>query len=571
MRGRTPVVALGLAVAGLALWRAACVLAGPDVDTDAYAHHMIARAILADPRDLAVHWVWLPLFHYLQVPLVALGGTMNAVRWVNVALSAAVPIALFFYVRGTTGRATPETTTGRAAPETTTGRAAPETTTGRAAPETTTGRAAPETTTGRAAPGRATSSSAPPMSADATALVAALLAAACPIAMQMGTTAQSEPLFALLALGIAIAYERRRYGVTAAMLGAAVLLRYEGWAIFATVAALTAAETVLARMRRRPSGRAAEPGRPRSKRGSSPAAAWVAVLVPAALILAWAALRRPVDGRWFGFLGQTHEFASQAVVDGGRARGVIGLARDALYYPLYVAVRVLGPAVALAPFGVARTWRDQGARFVLVLAACLGFVSLTWVNRSSLGLDRHFVSVVPLYAVFAAQGVAAIAERVQRWAGSAASERTAWGAPRALAAALSIGSLAVLAMMLTVWMTFWRAAIDRGWPERAALGAYLRSLPQAGTIFCDDATLEILSGLDRRRFDRHWVDDPHTWDLIGAAAQADGVTYVATWRRKLIAHESAGPLVFRATDAPADESSGVAVMRVLPDANRVAR
>ena len=25
---------------------------------------MIARAILADPRDLAVHWVWLPLFHY---------------------------------------------------------------------------------------------------------------------------------------------------------------------------------------------------------------------------------------------------------------------------------------------------------------------------------------------------------------------------------------------------------------------------------------------------------------------------------------------------------------------------
>ena len=74
------------------------------------------------------------------------------------------------------------------------------------------------------------------MTADATALVAALLCAACPIAMQMGTTAQSEPLFALLVLGIAIAFERRRYGATAAMLGAAVLLRYEAWAIFATVA-----------------------------------------------------------------------------------------------------------------------------------------------------------------------------------------------------------------------------------------------------------------------------------------------------------------------------------------------
>src|SRR5580700_3451993 len=101
MRGRTPVVALGVAVAGLALWRAACVLAGPDVDTDAYAHHMIARAILADPRDLAVHWVWLPLFHYAQVPLVALGGTMDTVRWVNVVASGALPVALYAYLRGT--------------------------------------------------------------------------------------------------------------------------------------------------------------------------------------------------------------------------------------------------------------------------------------------------------------------------------------------------------------------------------------------------------------------------------------------------------------------------------------
>src|SRR5579885_119192 len=102
MRARTAWLGvLALAVVGLAGWRAACVLAGADVDTDAYAHHMIARAILSDPRDLAVHWVWLPLFPYLQVPLVALGGTMEAVRWTNVALAAALPVALFAYVRRT--------------------------------------------------------------------------------------------------------------------------------------------------------------------------------------------------------------------------------------------------------------------------------------------------------------------------------------------------------------------------------------------------------------------------------------------------------------------------------------
>ena len=500
MRGRTPAVALGVALAGLALWRAACVLAGPDVDTDAYAHHMIARAILADPRDLSVHWVWLPLFHYLQVPLVALGGTMNDVRWANVVLAAAVPAVLFVYVR--------RTSRGAAA-----------------------------------------------LPADATALVAALLCAACPIAMQMGTTAQSEPLFALLALGIAIAFERKRYGATAAMLGAAVLLRYEGWAIFATVAALTVLPPLAMRARR---DRTASAGR------------WIVVALPTALILAWAALRRPVDGRWFGFLAQTHEFASQAVIDGAGS-GVVGLARDALYYPLHVAVRVLGPAVALVPFGVARTWRQQGPRFVLVLAACLGFVSLTWMNRSSLGLDRHFVAAIPLYATFAAQGVAAIAEQVERWVGERASERTARGTARALAGALSIGAVALLGVMLGVWMTFWRAAIDHGWPERSAMGAYLRSLPQGPTIFCDDATLEILSGLDRRRFDRHWIDDSHTWNLIDGAAKADGVAYVATWQRKLRDHEADGQVVFHATDSPPDQSSGVTIMRVPPDASRLAR
>jgi hypothetical protein len=523
MRGRTPAVALGLAVAGLAVWRAVCVLAGPDIDTDAYAHHVIARTILADPHDLAVHWVWLPLFHYLQVPLVALGGTMNDVRWVNLLLSAAVPLVLFGFVRRTTRE-------GSAVP------------------------------------------------AAGTALVAGLFAAACPIVMQMGTTAQSEPLFALLALGIAIAFERRRYGATAAMLGAAVLLRYEGWAIFATVGGLVALETVRGAFKRAGAGADAGAGASAGA-GAGPdagagamrsVAPWIALAVPTACILAWAALRRPVDGRWFGFLGQTHEFASQ-VVDDKAGRSLFGLAHDWLYYPLFVAIRVLGPVVPLAAFGVARTWRQQGARFVLVLAAVLGFVSLTWVQRSSLGLDRHFVAVVPLYATFAAQGVAAIADAFARWLGARGKERAAAAGARAIAATLSLGALAGLGLMLTVWMGFWRGSIERGWPERAALGAYLRTLPASAPLFCDDATLEILSGLDRHRFDRHWIDDPHTWDLVEAAARADGAAYVATWRRKLGGHEAAGEIVFKASDAPEDTTVGVVVMRVRPDAGRAAR
>jgi hypothetical protein len=499
MRARTPTLALAIALLTLAAWRGACVLAGPDVDTDAYAHHMIARAILADPRDLAVHWVWLPLFHYLEVPLVALGGTMNDMRWLNVALAAALPLVLFAYVRRTARRG------------------------------------------------------ALGIPAEATALLAALFAGACPIAMQMGTTAQPEPLFALLMLAVAIAYERRRYVACGAMLAAAVVLRYEAWAALATIAAVTAVEPFW--QRRRGLAGDAEGFRP-----------WIAVAGPVAAILAWAALRRPVDGRWFGFLGQTHAFAAGATHENSALDGgAIGLLRDAGYYAIVVPVRVMGPCVPLVPFGVVRTVREQGARFVLVLVSCLGFVSLTWVMRSSLGLDRHFVVVVPLYAVFAAQGVLVLgdgaARLARRGAGTWPGAR-AVRVGRAVAAALAILSLGGLLVALVIWMGFWKGSIERGWPHREEVGAYLRTLPDGPTIFCDDATIEILSRVDRHRFDRHWTDDAHTWTLVADAARAKGVAYVATWADKLHGHESAGEIVFRVRESESDPSSGLAVMRV---------
>jgi hypothetical protein len=506
MRARTPwLVVLAFALVGLAAWRAACVLAGPDIDTDAYAHHMIARAILADPRDLAVHWVWLPLFHYAQVPLVALGGTMEHIRWLNVVLTAALSCTLFAYVRATARPAEAQTP------------------------------------------------------ADSIALVAALFTGASPIVMQMGTTAQVEPLFALLLLGVAIAFERRNHVAAAALLGAAVLLRYEGWAALAVVAVVLVVEQALARV---------------SRDDAAPSArAWSVVLVPGVLILGWAALRRPVDGRWFGFLMQTREFAEDALRDKAAAgRGGFGLARDLLYYPVVVPVRVLGPVVALVPFGVLRTWRQQGRRFVLVFVACLGFVTLSWVMRSSLGLDRHFVAIVPLYATFAAQGAAALADGAARVMARRAAASRAALAGRSLAHMLALLALVGLGIELHVWMGFWRASIVRGWPDRAALGEYLRALPVTSKIFCDDATLEITSGIDRHRFDRHWVDDPHTWALVDDLARTEGAVYVATWRRKLRGHESAGKIEFRAGfDATDSADTGVAVMRVAADNGRSER
>jgi hypothetical protein len=336
---------------------------------------------------------------------------------------------------------------------------------------------------------------------------------------------------------VAITFQDRSYASAALLLSAAAMLRYEAWASLATVGLLLGVEPWWRRARGRPGAEHA--GR-----------RWMVVAAPVVFILAWAALRRPVDGQWFGFLRQTREFANDAT------HTKLGAARDALYYPLWVPLRVMGAVLPLVPFGVVRTVRQQGARFVLVQLACLGFVSLTWVMRSSLGLDRHFVCVVPIYATFAAQGAVVLADWIARRA-----RRATVG--RAVAGILAVAMLVGLTVQLEVWMGFWRASIQRGWPERTALAVFVRGLPAAGTIYCDDATLEMLTGLDRRRFDRHWMDDPHTWDLIEDEGHDRGPVYVATWRRKMQGHEAAGDIVFTAGADPVDPAgTGVAVMEV---------
>ncbi len=477
--GRLAAPALLVAIViALAVWRIVLLRSGPDPDSDSYGHHGIARQILVDPRDLSVHWVWLPLFHYAQSLMVLCGGVMETVRYANVALWAAVPIVLFVYMGGTE---------------------------------------------------------------DVAAFVAAIACALSPIGMQMATTAQPEPLFCLLVLGAVVAMDRARYVASAAMLASAALLRYEAWAAIAAVAMVLAGDALLARRG--------------AKRRYAPRA-WVVVAIPIAGIFAWAIARRINDGEWFSFLHQTKEFANDAMKSSGSlGAGIAHVVSDAMYYGVHVAKRVFGPAVWLAPLGLVRTFRKQGALFVLVFAACLGFVTLTWITRSSLGLDRHFVVLLPLYAALIANGAVQIGELVARVGKT-------WGLA-VVNAAMSVAIVASTWSVLDPWMHEWRGAIEHGWPDREAVGVYLRALPPNATIFCDEATVEIISGLDRHRFDRHWVDEPGGADRIADAGARDGTVYVATWLRKMreLRDRGAGEIVFRPPGVT-EEDTGLAVMRV---------
>lgn len=154
-------------ITALRLWIAG---AGPDTDTDAYGHAMAGRFMLADPTDLQVHWVWLPLWHGVHALIAALGGGIAQARWLNVLLSLGAPFVLARMVRRRTGD-------------------------------------------------------------EALGALAGALLALWPLGISLGQSGQPEPLFQLLVLGACAAWEEDHPISTGLLLAAASLCRYEAWVL----------------------------------------------------------------------------------------------------------------------------------------------------------------------------------------------------------------------------------------------------------------------------------------------------------------------------------------------------
>jgi hypothetical protein len=412
----------------LAVWRIQCIGLGPDPDTDAYGHYVIARQFLETPFDLQIHWVWLPLYHLLLAAAVAAGATLDQVRYGNALSSAGTPFLLWWGLRRLAERQ----------------------------------------------PGG-------PRWLPA---LAALFAAAAPIAIVMGTTAQPESCFALLLLTAALLLALERWGWAALVLAALVLLRYEAWAAAASVAAV-----LLWRWSR---GAALSRG------------ALACLLAPALAVLTWALLRRLDGAVWFDFLRKNQSFA-EAARAGAQAPLLDwpGLERGLEAAPLGAWLLGLGCLVC----GVRRTWRLTGGWFLLLPLSIAGFLVLGWLTRSHLGLTRHWVCLVPFAATTVAQGIAQLADWLGRL--QARAQAPAFALLGALALGLELRSLELP-------LQHWREHTAAALPDRRAAGRFLRSLPPDALILCDDAAAEVLSELPSSRFARDYlgadaVGEVHKW------------------------------------------------------------
>lgn len=465
---RWPLLLVLLVLFALGWWRVALVRQGWDPDTDAYGHHAIARELLLRPWHHGAHWVWLPLFHWVQaLGIWAFGLDLNGVRLANVVIWALTPLALFALLVDP----------------------------------------------------RAGMKVAAPLAA-----FAAVLMALSPIGMQMGTTGQTEPVFALLLVLYGWAMDRRAHVAAALALGAAVLARYEAWAVLALSGVWVVAQT----------------GRALWRRERVRWSAWLPILFAAALIVTWAWVRLPFDGgRWFGFVADTRAFASgalksQSSLDGGVSR----LLSDLTYYGWTVALRVQGIGIVLAPLGA---WRLTRLRpwFALTGFATLAFVTQSWVLRSSLGLDRHFVALLAPYAAASALGAWSVAE----W--TIGPGPLALRLRSALTLLLCVVSLSNCWFRLGPWMRDWGNAISGGFPDRVAVGRYLASLPGEPKLFCDEPTVEIMSGLPHWRFHREALGSPGTRDLVRREVTRRGEAVVVGWWSPLDPYKDGSDVLFR--------------------------
>jgi hypothetical protein len=162
-----------VSVAMLAL-RVAWVLAFREIDSDAYGHYFIAIATRNDPTNLAVHWVWLPLFHFVVGALTTVGLTFRGLRLTNAVLAAIGPVLLHRALRHRSG-------------------------------------------------GAAVAWAEDPALLGATALALA------PLTTILGQSAQPETLFSVLLVAVLYEGSRGHDAAAGAFLALACLVRYEAW------------------------------------------------------------------------------------------------------------------------------------------------------------------------------------------------------------------------------------------------------------------------------------------------------------------------------------------------------
>lgn len=413
---------LAAVVICVALYQLLFILSLHDGDTDAYAHFIISRDIIRSPYNLSLHWVWLPLFHYIGAFFVLVGTGLEPIRFLNLIIWNSIPFIFFIYLK------------------------------------------------------RKHESTGLP-------LIASVLTALFPVGILMGTTAQPEPLFTLLILLFAVFYESEKYILSGLMLSAACMLRYEAWAVLLGISIL-----FLIRILKQKS---------LYVNAKKSLLIYLNIILPVFFILLWSFLRYLSEGEWFSFLHGTQKFANDALGESHSMQGgVLKFLNDLFFYPLWIPVLFSGAAALLIPFGIKKFFMENRIMFVISISI-LAFITLSWVLKSNLGLNRHFTAVIPYYSLLIACGYASASQFLKKFRIFSSGK------------ILAIVFTSVILFYTTMWLYIWWKSNSSNFIEKLPAIEYLKEInsrePES-IIVCNDPMVEVLSGINFTSFNHFWME-----------------------------------------------------------------
>ena len=445
-RKNTELIVLLFTIAVVAVWQIFFIYQLPDGDTDAYAHFIIARDIVRNGSNLSLHWVWLPLFHYIGAFFVSIGSEMQTLRYINVIVWNAIPVILYFYIK----KKEPQSLI---------------------------------------------------------AVSAAMLAALSPIGILMGTTAQPEPLFALFILLIVITLENRKYFSSAIILSLACMLRYEAWAVLAGITIYLLIIIIKER-------------KLKTALFGNTYSAFLVILLPAFTIIIWTILRYLSDGSWFLFLHGTQKFASDALRQNNEiGGGIINVIKDTFFYVFWIPFIFTGVTVLLVPAGFKKFYSQNKIMFVTGTAILL-FITLSWILKANLGLNRHFTSIIPFYSLMSAYGLFIITEYFKKYKILKSGK------------VIPVLALVIILVYSVMWLYIWRKNNEASFTEKKSAAEFIRQVYSSGTsgkfmIISNEPVVEILSKIDYRLFDHFWMEEnQETADYLLSFKKSDKSYYI---------------------------------------------
>ena len=134
--------------------------------------------------------------------------------------------------------------------------------------------------------------------------------------------------------------------------------------------------------------------------------------------------------------------------------------KDLLFYPFWIPFVFTGITVLLAPLGFKKFYPENKVLFVTGISILI-FISVSWMMKANLGLNRHFTSIIPFYSVMAADGLYILNEYSKKY--------KLFKSGKLIPLAASV----IILVYSVMWLYIWRINNEASFVDRKAAVSFL--------------------------------------------------------------------------------------------------